>query len=77
MSVSEALLDTHPAVRALACLLEYAADRVHTDGEMPGDVLHPAADALAARPGSEAVAGAIGVQLPALHRRRRQPAPSW
>ncbi|WP_405920894.1 hypothetical protein [Streptomyces longwoodensis] len=65
----EALLDTHPAVRALAWLLEYAAGRAHTDGEMSGDVLHLAADALAARRDSEAVAGAIGVQLAVLHRR--------
>ncbi|MFF9458629.1 hypothetical protein [Streptomyces flaveolus] len=65
----EALLDTHPAVRALACLLEYAASQAHTDGEMPGDVLRLAADVLAARPDNEAVAGAIGVQLPVLHRR--------
>lgn len=65
----EALLDTHPAVCALGCLLEYAAGRAHADGEMPGDVLRLVADVLAARPGDEAVAGAIGVQLPVLHRR--------
>ncbi|MFB6784522.1 hypothetical protein ACFCX0_46495 [Streptomyces sp. NPDC056352] len=63
------LLDSHPAVRALGCLLEYAASRAHADGEMPGDVLRLVADVLAARPGDEAVAGAIGVQLPVLHRR--------
>ncbi|MFC8949506.1 hypothetical protein [Streptomyces rochei] len=65
----EALLDTHPAVRALGCLVEYAASQARTDGEMPSDVLRLAADVLAARPDNEAVAGAVGVQLPVLHRR--------
>ncbi|WP_406409341.1 hypothetical protein [Streptomyces sp. NBC_01643] len=36
---------------------------------MPSDVLHLVADVLAARPDDEAVAGAISVQLPVLHRR--------
>ncbi|MET9615385.1 hypothetical protein [Kitasatospora indigofera] len=63
------LLDTHPAVRALGCLLEYAVSQAPADGEMPGDVLHLVADVLAARPGDEAVTGEIGAQLPVLHRR--------
>ncbi|GGT78129.1 hypothetical protein GCM10010207_87860 [Streptomyces atratus] len=50
-----------PAVGALECLLDYAASRARTDGEMPRDVL----DLLAAsRP---AVVAAIGARLPALH----------
>ncbi len=65
----EGLLDTHPAVRALGCLLDYAASRATADGEMPGDVLRLVADVLAARPGDEAVAAVIGAQLPVLHRR--------
>ncbi|MFC8259710.1 hypothetical protein ACFUNF_19245 [Streptomyces sp. NPDC057291] len=42
------LLDTHPAVRALGCLLEYAAGQATEDGRMPGDVLRLVADVLAA-----------------------------
>ena len=63
------LLGSHPAVRALGCLLEYAASRAGADDGMPGDVLQLVADVLAARAGDEAVATAIGVQLPVLHRR--------
>ncbi|MFF8994501.1 hypothetical protein ACF09H_32175 [Streptomyces sp. NPDC014983] len=46
------LLESHPAVRALDCLLDYAAGRAR------GDVLDLAAAVLAARGGDEAVAGA-------------------
>ncbi|MER7498379.1 hypothetical protein ABT033_38050 [Streptomyces pharetrae] len=56
-------------MRALDCLLDYAAGHAAADGAMPGDVLRLVADVLAARGGDEAVAGAIGVQLPVLHRR--------
>ncbi|MFF7946623.1 hypothetical protein [Streptomyces griseorubiginosus] len=63
------LADSHPAVRALDCLLEYAASRAPVDGAMPGDVLHLLAGVLAARGGDEAVAGVIGVRLPVLHHR--------
>ncbi|WP_225827099.1 hypothetical protein [Streptomyces naphthomycinicus] len=63
------LLDTHPAVRALDCLLNYAAGRATGDGEMPGAVLDLVAGVLAARGGDEAVATAGGAHLPLLHRR--------
>ncbi|MCX4783882.1 hypothetical protein [Streptomyces sp. NBC_01264] len=63
------LLDTHPAVRALDCLLDYAAGHATEDGAMPGDVLRLVADVLAARPDDEAVATVIGAHLPLLHRR--------
>ncbi|WP_329020286.1 hypothetical protein [Streptomyces sp. NBC_01601] len=63
-----ALLGSDPAVRALGCLLEYAAARARAGGAMPGDVLDLAAGALTARTGDDAVATAIGVHLPALHR---------
>ncbi|WP_199800767.1 hypothetical protein [Streptomyces marianii] len=63
------LPQTPPAVRALACLLEYAASHAHADGTMPDEVLHLLADVLAARPGDEDVATAIGVHLPVLHYR--------
>ncbi|MEV7157266.1 hypothetical protein AB0N77_22005 [Streptomyces misionensis] len=63
------LLEAHPAVRALDCLLDYAAGRAAGDGEMPGDVLDLAAAVLAARGGDEAVAGVLGAHLPVLHRR--------
>ncbi|MFJ2217962.1 hypothetical protein ACIQVO_38170 [Streptomyces sp. NPDC101062] len=46
---------------ALGCLLEYAA-------AVPGDVPDLVAGALAACAGDEAVAGAVGVRLPVLHR---------
>ncbi|MEW2493761.1 hypothetical protein AB0942_09460 [Streptomyces nodosus] len=61
--------EEEPAVRALGCLLEYAASRATTDGEMPRDVLQLVADVLAARPGDEAVADVVGAQLPVLHYR--------
>ncbi|WP_234335716.1 hypothetical protein [Streptomyces sp. NRRL S-1022] len=35
------LLDTHPALRALACLLDYAAGHATKEGTMPRDVLRP------------------------------------
>ncbi|MER6685458.1 hypothetical protein [Streptomyces olivaceoviridis] len=63
------LLDAHPAVRALDCLLDYAASRASRDGQMPGDVLNLVAGVLAARGGDEAVAAVIGARLPLLHRR--------
>ncbi|MFB8401143.1 hypothetical protein [Streptomyces sp. NPDC055912] len=63
------LLDTHPAVRALDCLLDYAASHATEDGAMPADVLRFVADVLAARGGDEAVATVIGAHLPLLHRR--------
>lgn len=63
------LLDAHPAVLALSCLLEYAVGQATSDGGMPGDVLRLVADVLAARGGDEAVAAVIGAQLPVLHRR--------
>ncbi|MEK2495152.1 hypothetical protein WN990_36985 [Kitasatospora purpeofusca] len=63
------LLDAHPAVHALDCLLEYAASQALADGEMPDEVLGLIADALAAHPGDGAVADAIGAYLPVLHRR--------
>ncbi|MFE0775388.1 hypothetical protein [Streptomyces sp. NPDC058861] len=63
------LRETHPAVRALDCLLDHATGRATTDGAMPGDALRLVADVLAARSGDEAVAAAIGAHLPVLHRR--------
>ncbi|MFF8786710.1 hypothetical protein [Streptomyces sp. NPDC015125] len=63
------LLDTHPAVRALDCLLDYAAGQATKDGAMPGHVLHLVAHVLAARSDNEAVAAVIGAHLPLLHRR--------
>ncbi|MFE6157249.1 hypothetical protein, partial [Streptomyces sp. NPDC057889] len=66
--VDAALLGSDPEVRALGCLIEYAVHRAHTDGEMPADVLEAVAGALAARKNQDAVATAIGVRLPALHR---------
>ncbi|WP_247701350.1 hypothetical protein [Streptomyces sp. RM72] len=63
------LLESHPAVRALDCLLDYAAAHASQDGRMPGDVLDLAAAVLTARDGDEAVAGVLGAHLPLLHRR--------
>ncbi|MFI8194654.1 hypothetical protein ACIF8T_39130 [Streptomyces sp. NPDC085946] len=63
------LLDTHPAVRALDCLLDYAAGHATKDGAMPDDVLRLVADILTARGSDEAVAAVIGAHLPLLHRR--------
>ncbi|MEV7881867.1 hypothetical protein [Streptomyces microflavus] len=57
-----------PAVRALGCLLEYAAAQVRTGAPIPGDVLDLVARALVARGGEEALTTAIGVALPFLHR---------
>ncbi|MEW2259701.1 hypothetical protein [Streptomyces sp. NPDC047869] len=57
-----------PEVRALGCLLEYAAHRARTASEMPEDVLDTVAGVLAAHADQEAVATAFGVHLPALHR---------
>ncbi|MFE4639449.1 hypothetical protein [Streptomyces sp. NPDC056730] len=49
-------------------MLEYAVHRARTAGEMPADVLQTVAGALTARGDQDAVATAIGVRLPALHR---------
>ncbi|MEU6184022.1 hypothetical protein [Streptomyces coeruleorubidus] len=62
------LVGSDPEVRALGCLLEYAAHRARTTGEMPRAVLDAVAGALAAHAGQEAVATAVGVHLPHLHR---------
>ncbi|MGY5124336.1 hypothetical protein [Streptomyces nigrescens] len=62
------LLGSDPSVRALGCLLEYAVHQARTRGEMPADVLQAVSGALAARGDQDAVATAIGVRLPALHR---------
>lgn len=61
------LLGSDPRVRALGCLLEYAAGQARAHGEMPAGVLRAVAGALPAAAGQEAVATAIGVRLPALH----------
>ncbi|MFJ3182343.1 hypothetical protein ACIPJN_28680 [Streptomyces sp. NPDC086796] len=61
------LLGSDPAVRALGCLLEYAAAQVRAGAAVPDDVLDLVAGALAARPGDQAVATAVGVRLPLLH----------
>ncbi|MBW8797851.1 MAG: hypothetical protein JF597_30975 [Streptomyces sp.] len=66
--VDAALLGSDPGVRALGCLLEYAVHRARTAGEMPADVLQTVSGALPARGDQDAVATAIGVRLPALHR---------
>ncbi|MFB6931256.1 hypothetical protein [Streptomyces chartreusis] len=63
-----ALLGSDPAPRALGCLLEYAVHRARTQGEMPADVLQTVSGVLAAHADQDAVATAIGVRLPALHR---------
>ncbi|GHG13532.1 hypothetical protein GCM10017667_54320 [Streptomyces filamentosus] len=63
------LLESHPAVRALDCLLDYAASHASRDGQMPGDVLDLVAAVLTARGGDQAVAGVLGAHLPLLHRR--------
>ncbi|WP_411101066.1 hypothetical protein [Streptomyces sp. x-45] len=62
------LLGSSPSVRALGCLLEYAVHQARTRGEMPADVLQALSGALTARGDQDAVATAIGVRLPALHR---------
>ncbi|MET8582215.1 hypothetical protein ABZX39_15190 [Streptomyces collinus] len=66
--VYASLLGSAPSVRALGCLLEYAVYQARTRGEMPADVLQAVSGALAARGDQDAVATAIGVGLPALHR---------
>ncbi len=63
-----ALIGSDPEVRALGCLLEYAVHQARTTGEVPEEVLDTVAGVLAAHAGQEAVATAIGVHLPALHR---------
>ncbi|MHC3534181.1 hypothetical protein ACLQ2M_40250 [Streptomyces sp. DT7] len=60
---------SHPAVRALDCLLDYAAAQAPRDGQMPGDVLDLIAAVLQARGGDETVAAVLGAHLPLLHRR--------
>ncbi|WP_443977607.1 hypothetical protein [Streptomyces anulatus] len=61
--------ESHPAVRALDCLLDYAAARAPRDGQMPGDVLDLIDAVLQARGGDEPVAAVLGKHLPLLHRR--------
>ncbi|SBV01862.1 hypothetical protein YUMDRAFT_06565, partial [Streptomyces sp. OspMP-M45] len=61
------MLETQPALRALDCLLGYAASRATRNGTMPGDVLHLVADVLAARGGEETAAAVLGAHLPLLH----------
>ncbi|MFJ6438711.1 hypothetical protein [Streptomyces sp. NPDC091416] len=63
------LPESHPAVRALDCLLDYAAAQAPRDGQMPGDVLDLIAAVLQARGGDETVAAVLGAHLPLLHRR--------
>ncbi|MDP5315569.1 hypothetical protein [Streptomyces poriferorum] len=65
---ADGLPGSDPAVRALGCLLEYAAAQVRTGAPAPGDVLDLVAAALTARGGEEALTTAIGVALPFLHR---------
>lgn len=62
------LVGSDPEVRALGALLEYAVHRARPAGDIPGDVLDTVAAVLAAHGGQEAVATAVGVRLPALHR---------
>ncbi|MEU9737427.1 hypothetical protein [Streptomyces sp. NPDC048002] len=62
------LIGSDPEVRALGGLLKYATRQARTTGEMPDEVLNTVAGVLAAHAGQEAVATAIGVHLPALHR---------
>ncbi|WP_240679442.1 hypothetical protein [Streptomyces sp. B29(2018)] len=63
------LPQSHPAVRALDCLLDYAAAQAPRDGQMPGDVLNLVAAVLQARGGDETAAAVLGAHLPLLHRR--------
>ncbi|MFI1189643.1 hypothetical protein [Streptomyces californicus] len=63
------LPQSHPAVRALDCLLDYAAAQAPRDGQMPGDVLNLVAAVLQARGGDGTVAAVLGRHLPLLHRR--------
>ncbi|MER6787923.1 hypothetical protein ABT330_25420 [Streptomyces sp. NPDC000658] len=62
------LLRSDPQVRALDCLLEYAFHRARTTGGMPPAVLETVAGVLAVHSDQEAVATAIGMYLPVLHR---------
>ncbi|WP_031087892.1 hypothetical protein [Streptomyces sp. NRRL S-1831] len=56
------------AVRALECLLDYAASRARTDGTMPADILDLLAKVLTiAGPARPTVATVIGRRLPVLH----------
>lgn len=68
VGVARTMLGADPEVRALGCLLEYAAHRARTAGEVPQPVLDLVAGVLAAHSGQDAVATAIGVHLPELHR---------
>ncbi|MFE1190200.1 hypothetical protein [[Kitasatospora] papulosa] len=63
------LPESHPAVRALDCLLDYAAAQAPRDGQMPGDVLDLTAAVMEARGGDETVTAVLGAHLPFLHRR--------
>ncbi|WP_225828798.1 hypothetical protein [Streptomyces naphthomycinicus] len=62
------LLGSDPQVRALGCLLENAVHQARARGQMPAEVLQAVASALPAAAAQDAVATAIGVRLPALHR---------
>ncbi|MEU0678190.1 hypothetical protein ABZ330_36125 [Streptomyces sp. NPDC006172] len=62
------LLTSDPQGRALECLLEYAFHRARTTGGMPPEVLETVAGVLAVHSDQEAVATAIGMYLPVLHR---------
>ncbi|MFJ9380179.1 hypothetical protein [Streptomyces sp. NPDC101455] len=62
------LVGSDPEVRALGVLLEYGVHRARTAGEMPVEVLDTVAGVLTLHAGQDAVATAIGVHLPALHR---------
>ncbi|MDX2854431.1 hypothetical protein PV342_39695 [Streptomyces sp. PA03-3a] len=64
---AQTLPGSHPAVRALGCLLEYAAYRARTTRQMPDGILDLTQGALAAHGGQDAVATAVGVHLPSLH----------
>ncbi|WP_432158559.1 hypothetical protein [Streptomyces sp. bgisy153] len=62
------LLGSDLEVRSLGCLLEYAFHRARTAGEAPQAVLDTVSGALAEHVGDDAVATAVGVHLPGLHR---------
>ncbi|MFF7764144.1 hypothetical protein [Streptomyces griseorubiginosus] len=62
------LIENDPAGRAVRCLLEYAVHEARTTGLMPEDVLDVVAGTLDVRGDQDAVAAAVGVYLPHLHR---------
>lgn len=63
-----ALLASDRRVRALGCLLEHAVHQARARGQMPAEALQTLTGALPAAAAQDAVATAIGVRLPALHR---------